>query len=108
MHEEWGPKKNQRSPYNIALLKLPKQSQKPIPNVLFDHFNLDNGQKLMAVGWGPSGDGPALGADIFGSLRMEPQMFIDSLQCNRIWDGSIGDHLACGLNEAHKASCIGQ
>lgn len=109
IHEEWKRSKAQRSADNIALLKLPRMSKYPVPKLLTDHFQLNTGQKLMAVGYGPSGNTPTLGQDIFGALKMEPQEYLDRQQCNRaaLWNGSILSNLACALNEERRASCIG-
>jgi len=109
IHSRWKPHKGQRSQFNIALLKLPRMSKQPVPRILSDEFNLETGQKLIAAGYGPSGDGPALGGTIFGQMMIEPQEFIDGYQCNRttLWDGSIEENTICALNNDRKASCIG-
>lgn len=110
IHEKWIKDKSQRSPWNVALLELPSPSSKAHPMVLVDHFTLKTGQGLIAVGWGPNGDGPKLGSDIFGSLKLEPQEFIAGKHCNQesLWNGAIPEDLMCGLNQDRKASCVGQ
>lgn len=108
IHPGWNADRRQRSTFNIALLKLAKASKHRVPNLLLDHFNLITGQRLAAVGWGSGTNGPDLGADVFGSLKIEPQEFVDSGHCNRstLWNGAVGDGIICGLNQAKKASCV--
>ncbi|CAD7703104.1 unnamed protein product [Ostreobium quekettii] len=108
IHSHWIPHKKQRSQFNIALLKLPQKSKQPPPQILSDEFQLSTGQKLIAAGYGPSGDGPALGDSIFGEMRLELQEFIDGKRCNgkMLWDGSIEDNTICALNSDRKASCV--
>lgn len=110
IHPGWNADRRQRSTFNIALLKLAKASKHRVPNLLLDHFNLITGQRLAAVGWGSGTNGPDLGADVFGSLKIEPQEFVDSGHCNRstLWNGAVRDGIICGLNQARKASCVGE
>lgn len=108
IHEDWDSQ--QRSGYNIDLLKLPRTTAHPIPELLIDHFSIVTGQKLTAIGFGPGGDGAALGHDFFGHWKIEPQEFINSEHCNRstFWNGAIKGSLFCGLTGNHKASCVGK
>ncbi|CAD7703105.1 unnamed protein product [Ostreobium quekettii] len=108
IHSCWKHHKGQRSQFNIALLKLPQKSRQPVPRILSDEFLLYTGQRLIAAGYGPNGDVPALGASIFGQMRLEPQEFIDGERCNgtMLWDGSIEENTICALNNERKASCV--
>ena len=78
--------------------------------VLEDHFSVQSGQMFVAAGWGLGSDRPALGDEIFGGLRLEPQEFICAHHCNRttLWNGSICEDLACALNRQRAASCVGE
>ena len=69
--EDWKKEENQKSHWNIALLDLPNPSTKKQLTLLVDHFALETGQTLIAVGWDPSGDEPKLGSDIFSFLKIE-------------------------------------
>ncbi|CAD7702067.1 unnamed protein product [Ostreobium quekettii] len=109
IHPEWeSSKKDQRSPYNVAILTLPRPSQAAHPHMLFDHFNLRSGQKIVALGWGSGPGGPQLGQEIFGSLKMEAHEFIEGQHCNRstLWNGELQEGTCCGLNNDRSASCM--
>ncbi|CAD7698514.1 unnamed protein product [Ostreobium quekettii] len=109
IHTEWiKGGKVQRSPHNIAVLRLAQPSSRPMPNLLSDHFKVTTGTKLAACGWGPESGGPALGEAIFGALTVERQEFIDATTCNwtTLWDGAMPSGMFCALNEGHKASCV--
>lgn len=110
IHEDWLPAREPRSGFNLALLKLPKPSGQKVPKLLYDHFKVVTGQKVMATGWGPGRSGPLLGDDIFGSLKIEAQEFISSQHCNRssLWDGNILPDTICALNMDKQASCVGK
>jgi len=108
VHEKWDG--SQRSPYNVALLKLPEvpeQDARKVPQMLDNHFVPATGQKLVALGYGPSGDTVQMGSEIFGTLKMEPKQYIAWEQCNRkqLWDGKVPQDLPCGLNNRQRASC---
>eukprot|EP00803_Ostreobium_quekettii_P010141 evm.model.scf_2812.1 EVM.evm.TU.scf_2812.1 scf_2812:3613-8003(+) len=106
IHPRW-TQDEQRSAFNLALLKLPKVTKQPIPKMLVDHFSLNTGQMLSAGGWGASSTGPVLGGEIFSSQSLEPQEFVDSRRCNAtMWKSEMEDGLFCGLNAQRTASCI--
>lgn len=109
IHENW-KRNDQRSPFDLALLKLPQRSKHPAPVLLQDHFNLGTGQKLLAVGWGQNSDDPMLSEAVFGSLKMESQEYISGPHCNgtNLWNGTILQGTVCGMNDYYSASCIGE
>ena len=98
IHPQWKKNKTQGSAYNIAIIELPEESKRSVPQMLFDHFNLHTGQKLIALGWGTSGDEPALGEDICSDLKMEPQEFLSAKHCNmtNLRNGTVQDNTCCG------------
>eukprot|EP00803_Ostreobium_quekettii_P002792 evm.model.scf_355.7 EVM.evm.TU.scf_355.7 scf_355:76927-79510(+) len=106
VHPQW--EGHQRSPHNIALLKLARESTLPFPTRLTNHFELRTGQKLYVLGWGQGADGPALGEAIFTTLKTEVQDLIDGSHCNRstLWRGEMPQGMLCGLNHGQTASCI--
>ncbi|CAD7695109.1 unnamed protein product [Ostreobium quekettii] len=109
IHKNWAHDKYQRSPFDIALLKLEHKCSHATPKLLSDHFTLTTGQALTAAGWGAGSQGPALGGPIFGSLKLERQEYICAKRCNAsaLWNGAVPDErLVCGLNDGRKSSCI--
>ena len=107
IHPAWDG--TQRSPFNVALLKLETKSKKSFPILLFDHFRLHTGQQVTAIGWGAGGKVIQVGSDIFGRAKIEMHELIAGEHCNRtaLWDGSIPEGLLCGLNMEQQASCLG-
>lgn len=106
VHPQW--EGDQRSPHNIALLKLARESCLAFPVRLTNHFELRTGQKLHVVGWGHGADGPILGEAIFTTLKTEVQDVIDGSHCNRstLWRGELPPDVLCGFNPGQTASCI--
>lgn len=98
----------QRSEYNVALLKLATATDKQFPVVLFDHFRLRTGQQLVAAGWGSGGEEISVGSDVFGCLKFETQEYIQQQHCNRpkLWNGTIPEGVFCALNDEQRASCL--
>eukprot|EP00803_Ostreobium_quekettii_P006758 evm.model.scf_1523.2 EVM.evm.TU.scf_1523.2 scf_1523:26708-32303(-) len=110
IHPEWeASNKDQRSPNDISIVSLPEASNLTAPQLLFDHFQLRSGHKLVALGWGTGAGGPRLGEEIFGSLKMEPHEYIEDHHCNRstLWNGEVQEGTCCGLNNDRSASCMG-
>lgn len=109
LHPLWQFEQGQKSEFDLALLKLPIRVEMAVPNILVDHFPLKTGQKLVACGWGMGSNGPALGDDVFGSLKMESQQFIDGKDCNAttLWNEGLHRNAICGLSPTNKASCLG-
>ncbi|CAD7703111.1 unnamed protein product [Ostreobium quekettii] len=110
IHENWTPTVGQRSRWNLAILRTEQRSQKQAPTILSDHFELSSGQKLASIGYGAGEDGPALGQDIFGTVKIEDMQFLEGALCNRpdLWNGGLEEHMLCGLNQGATASCIGR
>lgn len=106
IHPQWD--KSQRSPYNAALLKLNKPSEKQHPVVLSNHFRVLTGQELTAAGWGAGGESISVGSNIFGSAKLESQEYMQWRHCNRetLWNSSIPEGLSCALNHKQRASCL--
>lgn len=91
----------------MALLHLKDKSKKQVPQLWSNEFKLSTMHTLSGLGWG--GKDIKIGDEIFGTLKVEMQSYIDGKDCNRstLWNGSIPDGLVCGLNEEQEASCIG-
>lgn len=105
LHENWNGEL--RSPYNAALLELSEESEQSSPQILADKDLLGTESKVSQLGFGSGGDSIALGSPIFGSLKEESAMFIDSQRCRMesLWDSSVEEELLCVLNELHRSSC---
>eukprot|EP00803_Ostreobium_quekettii_P005958 evm.model.scf_1824.1 EVM.evm.TU.scf_1824.1 scf_1824:15076-16182(-) len=108
IHERWTPALGQRSPFNVALLRLSQSSDRHVPQILTDHVGLRIGLMLYVAGWGVDPGGPKLGQSIFGTLKVEHHQFLDGTHCNRstLWAGEIQGGLVCGLAQEGQASCI--
>lgn len=107
IHPEWKYTTSLGVHSNIALLQLSEKSLEPVPQLLTDHFPLNSGQILEAVGWG-SPTGPDLGDSIFSTLKTEEQEVIGAIHCNisTLWNSNIKSGTLCGLNRRRKASCV--
>ena len=107
IHEEYLANPIQRSPYNVALLKLSEKIDNDVPTLLGDHFNLWTGQQLATLGWGKAEI--KVGDSIFGDLILEDVEYIQAPHCNRssLWNMTILPNLMCALNQKQQASCVG-
>lgn len=105
IHPKWNY--TQRSPYNVALLQLEKPSSKPHQTLLSDQLVIRTGQHLQTGGWGSGGEDIRVGSNVFGSLKLEEQEFIQQDHCNRLtlWNGTVSDGIVYALNNKQKASC---
>eukprot|EP00803_Ostreobium_quekettii_P004010 evm.model.scf_1746.2 EVM.evm.TU.scf_1746.2 scf_1746:15045-30981(-) len=105
IHHKWDGQ--QRSPHNVALLKLQEAVGLPTPQLLSDLVILRVPQKLSALGYGGIAP-PEMGAAIFSRLKMEEQSFLDVETSNReaMWNGSLPEGMFSGLNNQRMASCM--
>ncbi|CAD7705394.1 unnamed protein product [Ostreobium quekettii] len=106
IHEQWLPDRRTDSPYNIALMRLPREAPQSPPVVMYNDYKLKTGQEVVAVGWGAPRI--LLGDEIFSGLNSEKQTFLDGAACNRssLWDGSVEVGQVCAINEELTASCV--
>lgn len=111
--KEWLSDRRQFSPFNIALLQLedpvPERFQRPkIPFKGDRSIKLVSGQMMASLGWGAWN--ASIGDEVFGSLKIEDQEFLEGSVCNgpNLWKGKLEEGIVCGLNYQHKASCVGE